>query len=410
MSLGQPELLFHKQDILSTMEAHRQRAAQLVQQMNGNILLNTPTEDVVADISGQLRFDIPVLRREEAHADQHEALVEVRDYFSRGYDGVRAVQGTMVELCVPYSGDRDFFFIRPSSFDLNPPRAFVRDGEIVIKVVGQNLTTQAVKQQLDTTLDAIEKYLSWQRSSATELNNSLPNLVRQTVEARKQKLLSDQNLIAGLGYNLKPRGDAPKTYVAPAIRRKVVVQRPAASTAPYKPEPVLDEANYKAILDIIQSVTNVIERSPTAFAAMGEEDLRQHFLVHLNGHFEGAATGETFNYQNKTDILIRVQDRNIFIAECKFWRGPKSFLETIDQILSYLSWRDTKVALLIFNRNRGLTDVLAKIQEAAKEHLHYKRGPAVEGETRFRYVFGNPSDQNREVILTVMVFDVPAAV
>lgn len=65
--------------------------------------------------------------------------------------------------------------------------------------------------------------------------------------------------------------------------------------------------------------------------------------------------------------------------------------------------------MLIFNRNKGLSDVLAKIKEAAKGHPHYKHGPEIEGETRFRYVFGNPSDYNREVILTVMVFDVPAA-
>jgi hypothetical protein len=97
--------------------------------------------------------------------------------------------------------------------------------------------------------------------------------------------------------------------------------RPSASTAAFKPEPVLDEKNYRAILEVIQSMAMVMERSPTAFAAMGEEDLRQHFLVQLNGHFEGAASGETFNYQGKTDILIREQDRNIFIAECKFWRG-----------------------------------------------------------------------------------------
>jgi hypothetical protein len=42
-------------------------------------------------------------------------------------------------------------------------------------------------------------------------------------------------------------------------------------------------------------------------------------------------------------------------------------------------------------------------------HSHYKRGPTDESETRFRYVFGNPSDHHREIILTVMVFDVPSA-
>jgi len=275
-------------------------------------------------------------------------------------------------------------------------------------VAGQGLNSDAVKQELDRTLDSIEKYLAWQRQSATELNNHLPRLIRTAIERRKAKLLADQNLVAALGFNLKPRADAPKTYAVPSVRRKVLVQRTLASTEPFQPEPVLEEANYKAILDIIQSMALVMERSPTAFAAMREEDLRQHFLVQLNGQFEGAASGETFNFQGKTDILIREQDRNIFIAECKFWGGEKSFSQTLDQILSYLSWRDTKTAVLIFNRNKGLSDVLAKIKEAARCHSHCKRGPAVEGETRFRCVFGNPSDHNREVILTVLVFDVPA--
>jgi hypothetical protein len=139
MSFGQPEVLFHEHAILDTMEAHRNRAAHLVQQMNGNVLLNTPAEDIVADITQQLRFNIPVLHRDQAHADQREAMVEVRDYFSRGYDGVQAVQGTMVELCVPFTGDKDFFFIRPTTSNINPPHAIVQDDQIIITVSGQNL-------------------------------------------------------------------------------------------------------------------------------------------------------------------------------------------------------------------------------------------------------------------------------
>lgn len=70
---------------------------------------------------------------------------------------------------------------------------------------------------------------------------------------------------------------------------------------------------------------------------MKEEDIRQQFLVQLNGHYEGQATGETFNYEGKTDILIRNQGKNIFIAECKFWSGAEALLDTITQILSYLT-------------------------------------------------------------------------
>jgi hypothetical protein len=278
---------------------------------------------------------------------------------------------------------------------------------LIVRVQGRTLTQEQVKHELDATLQSIEQYLQWQRDSAAEFNRSIENASRIAIEARKQKLLSAQSLVAGLGFKLKERPDAPKTYSAPEVRRKIEPFMPKASTAPYKPEPVLDESHYTVILDTMENMAHVMERSPSAFNNMGEEDLRQHFLVQLNGRFGGAATGETFNYQGKTDILIRSGDRNIFIAECKFWHGEKAFKDTVDQLLSYLSWRDTKTAVVIFNRNKNFGAVLSSIKTAMSNHQHTKKGPTVQGESRFRYVLGNPSDHSREVIVTVMAFDIP---
>lgn len=289
-----------------------------------------------------------------------------------------------------------------------PPRAVVQRGEVLVTVTGRQLSPEAVKQELDRTRDSIVQYLSWQRSDVCNFNNSMPQLVRGAIEARKAKILQDHNLVSSLGYPLKKRPDAPKTYVAPIARKKVnVASARAAVTQPFKPEPALDEATYQEILSIMHNMALVMERSPTAFQTMGEEDIRQHFLVQLNGQFEGSATGETFNFQGKTDILIRADGRNIFIAECKFWGGPKAYLETIDQLLNYLSWRDTKTAVVIFNRNKDFSKVLASILEATEQHPHKKSGPNKEGETRFRYKFSNPKDADRELLLTVMVFNVP---
>ena len=135
--------------------------------------------------------------------------------------------------------------------------------------------------------------------------------------------------------------------------------------------------------------------------------MRQHFLVQLNGQYEGQATGETFNFEGKTDILIRVDGKNIFIAECKFWTGPSSLTKTIDQLLGYTSWRDTKTSILLFNRNRNLTTVLNRIPEVVKSHSLFKRDCDYDSETGFRYIFANRDDENREIVLTILVFDVP---
>jgi hypothetical protein len=129
--------------------------------------------------------------------------------------------------------------------------------------------------------------------------------------------------------------------------------------------------------------------------------------VQLNGHFEGQATGETFNYQGKTDILIRSEGKNIFIGECKFWSGPKKLIETIDQLLGYSSWRDTKVAIIVFNRKKDFTKVLESIQVTSETHSNYKRQLESKSETIFRYIFAHKDDQNRELFLTIMAFDVP---
>lgn len=96
--------------------------------------------------------------------------------------------------------------------------------------------------------------------------------------------------------------------------------------------------------------------------------MRFLFLVPLNGHYEGAATGETFNYDGETDILIRVDGRNIFIAECKFWNGPKKLIDTINQLLGYMAWRDTKTAIILFNKNKSFSEVLEKIAATAAQH------------------------------------------
>ena len=155
-------------------------------------------------------------------------------------------------------------------------------------------------------------------------------------------------------------------------------------------------------------MVTVMERSPHAFKDMGEEDLRTHFLVQLSGHYEGQATGETFNFEGKTDILIRADGRNIFIAECKFWTGPAGLTKALDQLIGYTSWRDTKAALLIFNRDRNMSTVLGGITKTVREHPNYKVEQDAKSETEFRYVFGHRDDVNREVTVAILVFDVPA--
>ena len=216
-------------------------------------------------------------------------------------------------------------------------------------------------------------------------------------------------MVSQLGYPLRRREDAPRTYTVPAVRRRPRVARPARVDQPFVPEPALELAEYDNIISIIDGMVKVMERSPAAFRNMKEEDMRTHFLVQLNAQYEGQATGETFNNSGKTDILIREENKNIFVAETKFWTGPKGIGEALDQLLSYATWRDGKLSLIIFNRRKNLSAVVAQIPDVVRSHPCFRRDVAYDHDgTGWRFVAHHPDDEDRELLLTVLVFDVPA--
>ena len=157
----------------------------------------------------------------------------------------------------------------------------------------------------------------------------------------------------------------------------------------------------RLIVRPLKTITNT-------FKEICEEDLRTHFLVQLNGIYQGQATGETFNGKGKTDILLRVDGENIFIAECKFWKGAETLKETLNQLLGYTTWRDTKLAMLIFNRNKKFGDVLKQIPQIIQAHPNFVRQEGIDTETQFRFVVWHPDDRDRELTLTVLAFDIPS--
>ena len=90
------------------------------------------------------------------------------------------------------------------------------------------------------------------------------------------------------------------------------------------------------------------------------------------------------------------------------WTGASGLREALDQLLGYTSWRDTKTALLVFNRKVTMSTVLQRIPQTVQEHPNYKADLDYSLETGFRYVFSHRDDPDRELTLSVLVFDVPS--
>lgn len=404
------ELLFYGKPLFQLLYAYPALLAKAIDETDRNTILNASLSDLTDHFVSKFICDIPRLRTDQAHQlDPQDVPIDVSYDISRVWhdDGPHHLQGTLFTLVVPFDGDADFFEFQPSTFYSSGVRGEVKGSTLVLRHQQLDPDGQAVKRDFDQKIAQVQESLETQRRDARDWNDKLPEKVRGLLEARKKKILEALKLAEALEYPVRRREGA--TYSVPVTRKQIVVDMPRPKTSSYTPEPELRPEVYEDILRVIKSLSITMERSPSAFATMGEEHLRDHILVSLNGQFQGAATSETFNRSGKTDILIRVKDRNIFIAECKFWDGPKSLSAATDQVLSYLSWRDTKVALIVFNRRKDISAVLAAVPETVAQHSLCKKQLEYKTEGAFRFLFGQKDDRNRDLILTVLVFDVPGA-
>jgi hypothetical protein len=254
----------------------------------------------------------------------------------------------------------------------------------------------------------VRQYFEWMHRDLEAYKTSLAPFARAAVVRRRTALGVAASVAADLGLPIRRRDGRPETYRLPDIRRSPKFEKPEAKIV-HKAEPALEMAEFDNILSVMDNMTRVIEMSPASFAAMSEEDLRNHFLVQLNGQYEGRATGETFNFTGKTDIVIKEDGRNVFVAECKFWDGEASATRAVDQILGYLGWRDTKAALLIFNRRKGFSAVLGKLWRAVGSHSQCEIELGTSSETSRRYRLQRQDDKERKVILAVTAYEVPGS-
>jgi hypothetical protein len=403
---------FHDGDTYSTLGGHVEKIVAEINALdNGYVLKASPTELEQYFLDKTLVRPL-VLLVDDRHIENQQGVdVDVTGDFRRGvFPGEQAsVRGTKLDVAIPFEGDPILWKLRASTFSMSGyPELTIRNDRIIFSISFPDDTANPVevRAEIDRETKALADAVTYLRRDVEQHNASAPTRIRQALEQKRKLAEATSGVVGGLGIPVKRKEGEP-AFVLPVKRREQPAQRPAVAAGKYEPEPFLDQKEYEHILDVLRSMSLVIERSPGAFASLDEEAIRNHFLIQLNGHYEGTATGETFNAAGKTDILIRAGNKNVFIAECKFWRGPKAFTESIDQLLGYLAWRDSKCALLVFNTTRDSSSVRQKMHEAMQLRPEHKKTIFHTPDGDARYTLIRQSDPGREITVTTQLYDIP---
>jgi hypothetical protein len=354
-----------------------------------------PAEQLDGDLAGyfsaKYAADVPTLSDDvtmaEPECDLHASRVKIK-------------------LHIPFTGDASFFHLQPMQSPLIETTWDLDGAALLVPLTANKSQPETVQRDKDSLIRQINDGLSNVRRDVASYFTQLPQLVKTKVEWRKAQTAAHNQFVKQVSnvIPIRRRNDGAEQIIIPVARKPVPVLPPTKAS-----EPLIEMAAYDEILLTINKMVSVFERSPKVFRDMEEEDLRTILLVGLNGLYEGAATGETFNGCGKSDILIRQNDRNAFIAECLIWGGEKHLLKKMDdQLFQYATWRDSKLALLVFNRNKGFTDVVRKVKAAIEGHAQRVRTLTYAHESGARYVFRRADDTEKEFTLTALAFDVPS--
>jgi hypothetical protein len=383
-------------------------------------ILNTDIDELTNYYSENNKIQPIVLFLDNITPELTETKIETNSsgYRTNQYDSqIYYTDGYKITYSIPFDGYSQLLYLCPAERILQ--RYFVDSiksgndteyGMIIFSLTYKKHemqrieTTTFVREQFNNQFRNYTKMIENVNKEVEHYNTTLQNLIKNALEKRKKK--ADEYIQMGekLAIPLKIDPYAPNTL--PILLKKVAVKKPEMpNMRPKEKEYTISTKDYENIRQIIKMAGMALEKTAKTFQILNEEGLRDYILSHLNAHYQGMATGETFSKTGKTDVYIPFDNKAAYIAECKNWYGEKNLKEALDQLFSYATWHDIKTSVIVFNKdNKDFKKILEKINTfLSKYELCLRKTPIAQNE--WLCEFKKNKDASEIITVQIIAFD-----
>lgn len=314
------------------------------------------------------------------------------------------------EIKYSYKGSEDLFKIQPFTFI---PQSI----KIKIYFTEKRLSFSFGMRELNKNsfIDTKRNMLKLFQENITKANNysstyniRIKEFIDNYFKKIKNEYLAENDFFESINLNVQK--DTDPTFTVPIIKKIKVPEPQVDSKKSFSYVPTISDEMYNDIIATINKSAKIIEQNPALYNGKNEGELRDQLLFALSSRYEStSATAESFNKKGKTDILLKYpkDGTNIFIAECKFWKGQKEFHKDLNQLFGYLTWRDTKSALIYFVNKNGITEIVRKAIEAVERSSFFVSQTQKRHEDSFSYIFCSPGDSEQRLFLELFLFHFP---
>lgn len=291
------------------------------------------------------------------------------------------VDGYHIDFSIPFDGDSMLWRLKPSrsivqKFEVENIKEPTKDscGILTFRLVytatdlkseGDNVS-QFIENHFNNKFANYERMILYVNFEIDFYNANIRKSAMELLEKRKNRASDFLSIRKALQIPMKLNKDAPnvRPIELKRVKRKTV-SKPENKLREL--EYFISDTDYENILNIIHNQCTVMEAAPEGFSLLEEEKLRDVLISTLETHYENSVTSETFRKNGKTDIQVKFENKAAFIAECKIWHGIKKFEDAIKQLFGYTTWKDTKVALIVFNKNnKNFNSILSSVDKWSK--------------------------------------------
>jgi len=294
--------------------------------------------------------------------EPYSVKVSRHDHFDRPY----SVEEQRLLIRIPLSPHpqrQEYFKYGPSTTWGSQPK-FDFEGDVLVLEVG------ATEQDVERGIKQVNFWLGNRNNDIEAGNKGLVNRVKGVWEAKRKQLEDGFGATNELLKKLNiPLHQDPNARVKPVEIKerqlRTVMEKPRSAM---KQEPSLSGEDVAGLVEFIDQYTRQFEVTPTAYASMDEENLRDLLVGMMNVNYPDSTTGETFSKLGKTDISFRVDSGHVLICECKFWAGAKAYGAALDQLFGYITWRQNYGVLIHFSKLKGMSKAIAGAQKATTDH------------------------------------------
>lgn len=341
------------------------------------------------------RIDKPTVQKEK-----------FRDRNYRDYEYEKEVYYFTVHY--KFSGSPVLFKIRPSSWTMTTYEISINEtnNEVTLSFKIYEQDAQKFKNEKAGIYQSAFTNIGNVNVFANQWNSKAIELVNRLFKQAKDKFLKENDFFSAI--NISTNSETESIFTVPSIKKAIIPQPKVDKGKEFSSAPTMAKKMYADILKVIYDAGKSMEKKPALYVGKDEEGLRDQFLFILETRYESiTATGETFNKKGKTDIILKYSEdgSNVFVAECKFWKGASEFHKAINQLFDrYLTWRDSKVALIFFVTNKDFSKIISTADKECEEHEYFVSKNGINGESSLSYKFRLPNDKDKEVFMELILF------